>query len=561
MEDVVELGARRIQNPPSVGLVEIESRVTELLANTLLSTLSACDDVLFGHAQRATNGMRQAQFFDDQRQLRSDREMAAQRFRAACRQAFRSLGRKQHQADAPSCRDGELHLVADEDLELDLALFRIGKCCDDMAPRLRHQVQRRFQVLLGLNENATTPLCGAAIARMCRAAIAPVELGMESRLIVLKQLERHLAGVMESALELVNSALLAQGVLPHLRATPTVTRPPSPPSMRVSTHSGAAAASATAAVAEAIAAPMSADDLSNVVAQVAHWLAQNAAAQPAEVQVQNPAQAVIESPEPETAPDELELARERRRLEIAERRTSELNRARELRASAERSAQSVLGIVLEQAHVPDSIASVMRGPLRRHLEAVHSRRGETSTEWRSACKLVRDIAWALDPETAASEQAHWREMVPGIVDSLRAALLSVGIVEHEVDRVVRGFGERYEHLLARESEAAAAAMPALVAEPEAVPADVAQVEVVAPSFADALRRVRQLVLGQWFELLDDHGQAQRAKLVWTSAMTERCLFVNGHGKLVADRPHARVAHDLVAGAFRAVDDAPCAMMA
>lgn len=71
--------------------------------------------------------------------------------------------------------------------------------------------------------------------------------------------------------------------------------------------------------------------------------------------------------------------------------------------------------------------------------------------------------------------------------------------------------------------------------------------------------MRQLVLGQWFELLDDQGQTQRAKLVWTSAMTERCLFVNGQGKLVADRPHARVAHDLVAGAFRELDAGAAAL--
>ena len=38
------------------------------------------------------------------------------------------------------------------------------------------------------------------------------------------------------------------------------------------------------------------------------------------------------------------------------------------------------------------------------------------------------------------------------------------------------------------------------------------------------------------------------------AMTGRCLFVNGSGKLVADRPHSRIAADVIAGSLRELDD-------
>jgi len=194
---------------------------------------------------------------------------------------------------------------------------------------------------------------------------------------------------------------------------------------------------------------------------------------------------------------------------------------------------------------------------------VHARRGETSTEWRSACKLVRDIAWALDPETATSEQAHWCAMVPGIISSLRAALLNVGTDEAEVDRIVAEFGERYEQMLGGHESSPAEAIDAVTATPavapesrvdesEAMPA-ATPTDRVLPSFSDALRQARQLTLGRWFELPDDQGRTQRAKLVWTSAMTERCLFVNSHGKLIADRPHARVANDILSGQFREID--------
>ena len=564
MEDRVELVAGPVQQPQSNVLLDIETCTTQLLTTTLLDTLSACDEVLFGHAQQAINGMRQAQYFDDQRQLRNDRDIAASRFRAACRQAFRNMGQQSIATETRKRGGTELHLVADEDLELDLALLRIGKCCEDVASRVRHQVRRRLQVLLGLDENMTSPFCGAAIASMCRAAIAPIELGMESRLLVLKQLERNLANAMEPALDFANSALLARGVLPQLRAASAAPRAGAP------SASPALVAASTAPASES-AAPMSGADLNAVVAQVAQWLAQNGAVADAAAEA---AAAPALEPEAAAAPaatQAQELARERRRLEIAERRSAELTRARELRAAAENSADAVLGGVIGQAHVPESMCDVMRGPLRRHLETMHARRGETSPEWRSACKLVRDIGWALDPESAQSEQGHWREMLPAIGDSLRSALHSVRVVDHEVERVVRGFGERCEQLLPRnhpaEAPAEIAALdeatndavlaahddPAPPAEEMAVAAVTAP--VVVPSFSEALRHVRQLTPGRWFELPDDQGLYQRAKLVWTSATTERCLFVNGQGKLVADRPYARVAHDLVAGAFREVDSA------
>lgn len=563
MEDRVELDTGPVQQPRSNVLLDIETRTTRILVAVLLDTLSACDEVLFGRAQQANNGMRQAQYFDDQRQLRDDRDIAANRFRTACRHAFRNMGQPLPGNEAAKRGGGELHLVADEDLELDLALLRIGTCCEDVASRVRHQVRRRLQVLLGLNESMTSPFCGAAIAHMCRAAIAPIELGMESRLLVLKQLERNLANAMEPVLEFANSALLAHGVLPQLRATPAVSRGPAPPA-------SPPAAAATQAVAAASAAAISGTDLNALMAQVAEWLSQNgadAAPEAASTPALEPEQANAVPAETQ----EREPARERRRLEIAERRSAELTRARELRAAAEHSADAVLGGVIDQAHVPQSICEVMRGPLRRHLQAVHARRGESSTEWRNACKLVRDIGWALDPESARSEQAHWREMLPAIGESLRSALHSARIVNHEANRVVRGFSDHCEHLLSltppaqvateigaiegASVDAALAAQDEPESCTEATTATPATAHLAAPSFTDALRQVRQLTPGRWFELPDDHGRCQRAKLVWTSATTERCLFVNGQGKLVADRAYARVAHDLAAGSFREIDSA------
>ncbi len=551
MPNVLEFGVRRpAAGKPSV-VHALSACIGERLTLAFRETLASCDDILFGHAQRAVNGMRQAQYFDDLRQLRLSQAAATQAFAVACRTAIEtgtldsvSMARR---ADDP------LQLVADEDLELDLALFRVGKRCDEVAPRQRHQVQRRLEIAYGLGDGAATPLGGAMIAKMCRAGMAPLDIGLESRLIVLKQVERHLATALEALLDPVNALLLDYGILPNLRQAPAVVARSIAPAPTHAAPPGSLSPSSVSAEAPASVADI--HQLGEALQRMTQWMAQQT-------------HAVAENPSATTttaASDDPvdEAAREQRRLEIADRRAAERERARESRLAAERSAEGVVAMVLTQAHVPECIGQVVRGPLRRHLETVHARRGETSTEWRSACKLVRDIAWALDPETATSEQAHWCAMVPGIISSLRAALLNVGTDEAEVDRIVAEFGERYEQMLGgheatpAEANDAVTATPAVasesrVDEPEAMPA-ATPTDRVLPSFSDALRQARQLTLGRWFELPDDQGRTQRAKLVWTSAMTERCLFVNSHGKLIADRPHARVANDILSGQFREID--------
>ena len=561
MPNVVEFGARRTLSDKPLALHALADCACERLTLAFRETLSGCDDILFGHAQRAINGLRQAQYFDDLRQLRLSQEAAVRTFATACRGAL--LTGSVAPVAMSRRADDPLQLVADEDLEIDLALFRIGKRCDEAAPRLRHQVQRRLEIVYGLSDGEATPLGGAAIAGICRAGMAPLDIGLDSRLIVLKQVERHLSAAMDGLLEAVNALLVEQGILPNLKAVP-------PAAPRAASSPAAANAGNQVARSSPVSTPASpslstaaaavdVQQLGEALNRMTQWMMRSPAiTDPGDA----PQVATIPAEEQVRVDDDRDLARARRREEIAHRRAAERERARELRIAAERSADVVVSMVMNQAHVPDGIGQAVGGPLRRHLEAVHARRGETSTEWRSACKLVRDIAWALDPETAASERAHWRAMVPGIVTALRAALTAAGADDAEVDRIVAEFGQRYEEMLADvqteappqvAAESATDHPPAVVEDPKPT------TPTHAPSYADVLRQVRQLTLGRWFELVDDQGRTQRAKLVWTSAMTERCLFVNGQGKLVADRPHARVANDILGGQFREIESGEAAL--
>ncbi len=578
MENVVELSSRRSLGHVSEVMSDLETQVGSVLVHSFSATLKACDETFSMRAENERVSAQQTRYFDDLHALRRCQNLANARFRNACSAMFNQLNGAYERFEAAHAGEPELRIVGDDDLEFDLALFRIAKRCDEAASRIRHQVERRFQVLLGLAEGTAAPLSGSSLARLCRVAVSVLDLPIDSRLIILKRLERDFAAITESALDAANSIMLEHGVLPNLRAMPgkTGASMSSPMHAAPSTASLAQAhpnvRSSAHAVAQAAALPAPSADIQQAIAQVSQWIAQQTASEPAPAAARPLAAVPV-------APDylaELEASRERRRVEIAERRVVEMNRARELRIAAERSADASVNLLMQQAHVPESISEALHAPMRRYLETIYSRRGDASSDWRIASKLVRDIAWSLDPETLRSEQSHWRAMVPGIVDSLRGALFSVGLDDLKVDVVVGEFRDRYETLLGEVTvanrdadpsgdtavEIAEVAEVATTAAPTSASTDFATVDIPkAPvsdhvsGFADALNRVRQFALGQWFELVDDSAARQTAKLIWTSARTERCMFVNRQGKLVADRTHNRIAADFLSGQFRVLEAA------
>ena len=74
------------------------------------------------------------------------------------------------------------------------------------------------------------------------------------------------------------------------------------------------------------------------------------------------------------------------------------------------------------------------------------------------------------------------------------------------------------------------------------------------TYADALTKVRGLAVGTWVELLDGNGEAQRAKLIWNSSISQRCLFVNRNGQMTADRSYQNIASEWMLGHVKLIED-------
>jgi hypothetical protein len=265
------------------------------------------------------------------------------------------------------------------------------------------------------------------------------------------------------------------------------------------------------------------------------------------------------------------IANEQKRAQLLEKRSAEAAQAQERRVAAQRSSQQVIADVLEQTPVPPVVGTLLNGPLRRHLELIHARRGEDSKDWKSARKLVRDIVWSFDPVTISVERAHWQAMLPNIVSALRSALSAVGMHDNDIDGIVVEFRNRYRDLVATTQQAPGAApesfaridadtmpdapAPAIDAAEEAPAAEVIEHAArTGLTYGDALSKVKALTVGTWVDLRDGKGEGQRAKLIWNSALSQRCLFVNRNGQMVADRSYQNIASEWMLGHVRPIEE-------
>ena len=705
--NIVDLNARRPQAEGSEAALRVFGGLRDLAATQLKAAITRAfteiDDVLFEMSEKASDGNLKQQYFDDLRSLRRTRDGAAERFDAALRGAFTLYvhGRPLVRTSAPTdLSEDQLSLVDEGELELSLALSRIAARCDEDVARPRLELTKRLQHLFRRAETDNlTPLSGVVIADAVKTVVTTLPIGVESRLVLLKRIERHLSDGNNDAIQDGNKLLFESGVLPELKLTysrrageaarPASEAPAAPAPVAntpqidlgalaseitrllTATRPRQAASDSQAPELDAASADKRLSQLrdpgtldSNQFAQAVRNLLSagpngqpeaTALAEPVENAIdlvslmfdfvardeslpkevqqaltplrmpllrsalrgaqlfdgsEHPLRSLMESAaeigrswtpdsdrdgrvlgqiksavanavaESELDPEGMErvqqdlrafIANEQKRSLLLEKRSAEAAQAQERRLAAQRTSQQTIAEVLERTPVPPVVGTLLNGPLRRHLELIHTRRGEESKDWKSAKKLVRDIVWSFDPETISVERAHWQAMLPNIVTALRGALASVGMHDNDIDGVVVEFRNRYRDLVATTQQAPGAAPDSFTRiDPEAMPdAPAAQVDAEAElpaaeiiehaaktgvTYSDALAMVRNLAVGSWVELLDGKGETQRAKLIWNSAISQRCLFVNRNGQMIADRSFQNVASDWMLGHIKPIED-------
>ncbi len=260
------------------------------------------------------------------------------------------------------------------------------------------------------------------------------------------------------------------------------------------------------------------------------------------------------------------LAGQRKRSELAERRTAETARGRERLEHAQQQAARELLRRVDGKPMPDRLRDLLTKRWSNYLVMTHLRNGDESSQRNDALRVVEVLADA--PSRIAADKDGGRALAE-VEQILKRGLTAVGIHDEDVNELWSGIAELLSSPDASLLAAAGPTTPGSVAAPSAVAAagavspareaatparalagDDLEVHfttgrdevVIKPqtlksaAAADAvastdptLDAVRQLKPGAWVEFVLAADARERLKLLWVSAVRSQYLFVNRNG--------------------------------
>lgn len=222
---------------------------------TLRLCLDRFDKRLYEHAEKSRNHLEQQRCFDSRHVLLQGRAAFIQSFSTKLRQSFERMGQDDDDQAAQLLSLQSLTLLDRTEHELTAALDKLAARSEAQNGSILSELSYRLAVLV-----AAPPLEGKLLppgphnmARILRAASEPLDLPIEHRLLLLQVFESSVGGTLVSLYEGINAKLLADGILPQLRAFTAVR----------ATHGPAHAASAGAASTPAAAAAANPSERSN----------------------------------------------------------------------------------------------------------------------------------------------------------------------------------------------------------------------------------------------------------------------------------------------------------
>ncbi|WP_281687327.1 DUF1631 domain-containing protein [Pseudomonas citronellolis] len=277
---------------------------------------------------------------------------------------------------------------------------------------------------------------------------------------------------------------------------------------------------------------------------------------------------------------------ERRRSELLEQRTRDAEEGRARADAARREVAQVLNQRLFGRTLPEVVVRLLREAWSKVLLLTCLKHGSDSQPWRDAVATMDDLIWSVEPHEDPESRTRLLEMVPQLLKSLREGLTSAAFDPFSTGE----FFSRLEslHVQAfqrfKQAQEAAAdddlldgipllddAVEAPAAQASGQPEMVAVVEEIVLAtpgeervpepeelLADddeSLRKVDELRVGSWVEILEDSEHKLRCKLAAVIKPTGRYIFVNRTGMKVLEKTRMGLAVEFRRNAVRLLDDA------
>ncbi|GGA09601.1 hypothetical protein GCM10011408_33750 [Dyella caseinilytica] len=194
---------------------------------TLRLCLDRFDKRLYDLAEKSRNHLEQQRCFDSRNLIQQGRDGFIQSFAARLRDSFEAMGNTDDDDDASQPLSLQsLTLLDRNEHELNAALDKLAARTEAHNGALLSELSYRLAVLVGSPplEGKALPPSPQNMAQILREVSEPFNLPIEHRLILLQVFESSVGGALISLYEGINAKLLADGILPKLRAF-AATRP------------------------------------------------------------------------------------------------------------------------------------------------------------------------------------------------------------------------------------------------------------------------------------------------------------------------------------------------
>ena len=206
------------------------------LQPALLQGLDALDDNLYQQAERSRSHLDQQRCFDSRAMVRCHRAAFLRLVSEHVHASFERLGQSSEASDRLAVTPS-LSLLDRHEHELSAALEQLASRGEAHTGPVLAELSYRMAVLVGAPplEGDAMPASPHNLAMAVREAMPALDLPPEHQLMLVQVLERKLAPVLPALYEATNAYLLADGILPHLRAfagARPANAPPAPPSMK-----------------------------------------------------------------------------------------------------------------------------------------------------------------------------------------------------------------------------------------------------------------------------------------------------------------------------------------
>ncbi len=192
----------------------LQKHVIDRAVPALDRALADLDDYLFDRSQSGEESLGLMALRD----MRRARSELSQRFSGIVLNRFRAL-HGQYVATGGSEESGSLSLVAEEDLEEQLAIEQLSASVLRTHASAFDAVRKRFLIVVGLADlpPQQNPLDPVFLASALGKAMGQLDISAELRIVVFKFFERELTGTIGEIYDRCNTLMATAGILPELR--------------------------------------------------------------------------------------------------------------------------------------------------------------------------------------------------------------------------------------------------------------------------------------------------------------------------------------------------------